>query len=67
MLLRAADRMAHDLEGHPTADGFSQLGKLWEQAGEVNRAKQAYQSALALNAKLLLAQNGLQRLAKNPH
>ncbi len=63
-MLQAAERLSHELDRHPTADGFAQLGGLWEQAGDVDRAKQAYQSALALNAKLSSAQNGMERLSK---
>jgi len=63
MLFQAAERLAHELDSHPTADGFSRLGTLWEQAGEVSRAKQAYQSGLALNANLSSARNGLERLS----
>lgn len=66
VLSQAAERLAHELDSHPTADGFSQLGTLWEQAGEVSRAKQAYRSGLALNAKLSSAQNGLERLSNQP-
>jgi tetratricopeptide (TPR) repeat protein len=66
-LLRAAEHLAQDVDRHPTATGYSQLGSLWEQAGKVDRAKQAYQSALALNGKLRSAQSGLERLTKNGH
>ena len=66
MLSQAAERLAHDLDSHPTADGFTQLGTLWEQAGDISRAKQAYQSGLSLNAKLSSAQNGLERLSNQP-
>jgi len=66
-LLRAAAHLAQDVDRHPTATGYSQLGSLWEQAGKVDRAKQAYQSALALNGKLRSAQSGLERLTKNGH
>ena len=66
MLSQAAERLAHDLDSHPTADGFTQLGTLWEQAGDISRAKQAYQSGLSLNAKLSSAQNRLERLSNQP-
>jgi cytochrome c-type biogenesis protein CcmH/NrfG len=35
---------------------------MWEQAEEVDRAKQAYDYALKLNPKLASAQIGLQRV-----
>jgi hypothetical protein len=66
MLFQAAERSAHELDSHPTADGFSRLGALWEQAGEIGRAKQAYQSGLALNANLSSARSGLERLSSPP-
>ena len=65
VLLQAADRLAHEADQHPTADAYSQLGSVWEQAGEIDRAKKAYESALALNAKLASAQEGLERLSKS--
>lgn len=65
-LLAAVDRLTHDVDQRPSAEGFSQLGQLLEQVGEVPRARQAYQSSLALNHNLASAQDGLQRLAKSP-
>lgn len=67
MLLQATERLERNMDHPPTANDFIQLGSLWEQAGDVNRAKLAYQSALALNTKLSSAQSGLERLSRNTH
>lgn len=67
LLRQAAQRMSHELDQQPTAEGFSQLGSVWEQAGDYASAKSAYQSALGLDGKLGSAQEGLQRLAKAGH
>jgi predicted TPR repeat methyltransferase len=64
-MLKAADLLARELGRHPTAEGFVQLGILWERAGEFERATHAYQAGLTLNSKLAVAQDGLDRLAKN--
>lgn len=67
VLRQSATKLEQDLSLHPTADGFSKLGSIWEQAGDGERAKWAYQSALALDAKFPSAENGLERLARHPH
>lgn len=64
-MLKAANRFAGDLARHPTAEGFGQLGILWERSGEIERATEAYQAALVLNSKLAVARDGLDRIAKN--
>jgi len=64
LLRQAAQRMSRNLDQHPAADGFSQLGSLWEQTGDYDSAKQAYQSALKLDPKLASAQEGLDRVTK---
>jgi len=64
LLRQAAQKFENALGQRPTADGFSQAGSLWEQAGDKDRAKKAYQSALVLNAQLSSAQSGLKRLAE---
>ena len=51
-LLQACDRMARELAQHPTAEGYTQLGSLWEQAGDREAAQQAYRSALNLQPKV---------------
>jgi protein O-mannosyl-transferase len=65
LLQQAAGRLEKDLEQHPTADGFTQLGNLWEQAGDFSRAKQAYRSAVQLDSKASSAQASLKRLMEN--
>jgi len=65
-LLQAADRLAAEVRVQPTAQGYAQLGGVLENAGEINRAQEAYRSALALDPKMLSAQGGLQRLASRP-
>ena len=62
LLMQSATRLAQEMGAHPTAEGFTQLGSMWEQAEEVDRAKQAYDYALKLNPKLASAQIGLQRV-----
>jgi len=64
LLRQTAQRISSNLEQHPAADGFSQLGSIWEQTGEYGSAKQAYQAALKLNPKLTSAQEGLDRVTK---
>ena len=64
-MLKAADLQARELGRHPTAEGFVQLGILWERAGEIEQATHAYQAGLTLNSKLAVARDGLDRLAKN--
>jgi tetratricopeptide (TPR) repeat protein len=64
-MLTAADLLARELGRHPTAEGFAQLGILWERAGEIERATRAYQAALMLNSKLAVARDGMDRLARN--
>ncbi len=64
LLRQAAQRMSYDLDQHPTADGFNQLGSILEQAGAYEDARKAYESALRINPKLASAQEGLERLAK---
>jgi tetratricopeptide (TPR) repeat protein len=51
MLLKAAGRLAHNLESNPSVEGFTQLGNLYSQAGDKERAKQAFQSAESLRGK----------------
>ena len=64
LLRQAAQRMSQKLDQHPTAEGFSQLGSVWEQAGDYGSAKSAYKSAVDLDPRLASAQEGLQRLAR---
>jgi protein O-mannosyl-transferase len=61
-LMQSAQRLEQELSRDPTADGFNQLGNLWEQSGDDDRARRAYQSALALDPKSSAAQTALQQL-----
>lgn len=65
-LLQTCARMARELAGHPSAEGFAQLGSLWEQAGDREAAQQAYRSALQLQPKLRSAREGVDRIVKIP-
>lgn len=66
LLHQSAQRMQQELEKHPSAEGFSQLGSLLEQARDAEGARKAYQSALVLNTNLSSAKQGLERLTGNP-
>ena len=65
LLQQAASRLAQNLDRHPTAEGFTQLGNLWEQVGDVSRAKRAYGSAIQLDSKASSARASLNRLGEN--
>jgi tetratricopeptide (TPR) repeat protein len=64
LLHQRAQTMEQDLEKHPTAEGFSELGSAYEQASDVEQAGQAYQRALSIDPRLASAQQGMQRLSK---
>lgn len=64
-LRQAAGRMEHELQQYPSADGFSQLGSLWEQAADVEQARRAYRMALAIDPRLSSAKDALDRLQKH--
>jgi tetratricopeptide (TPR) repeat protein len=49
-LLQSADRMEKEIQAHPTAEGYRQLGTIWQQAGEESRAQEAFAAAATLSA-----------------
>ena len=65
LLHQRAQTMEQDLEKHPTAEGFSELGSAYEQASDVEQAGQAYQRALSIDPRLASAQQGMQRLYRS--
>jgi protein O-mannosyl-transferase len=64
LLEQRAQKVKQDVERHPTAEGYRDLGSVYEQASDMERARQSYQKALGIDPKLSSAQQGLQRLAK---
>ncbi len=64
-LLQKCGRMSRELAEHPSAQGFAQLGSLWEQAGDRDAAQRAYRSALDLQPNLSSAREGVDRLTES--
>jgi protein O-mannosyl-transferase len=64
LMQQQAQKLKQDVEKHPTAEGFSELGTIYEQASDAGRAGQAYRKALSIDPTLSSAQQGIQRLAK---
>lgn len=64
LLQQRAQKLKQDVEKHPTAEAFSELGTVYEQASDLEHARQSYQKALSIDPRLSSAQQGMQRLAK---
>lgn len=65
LLEQRAQKLRQELDKHPTAEGFSQLGTTYEQVTDVGRAQQAYLKALSIDPRLSSAQQGMERLTKS--
>src|SRR5208337_3446103 len=59
--------LTQTLAAQPTAQGFLKLGQLQEAGGNTEKAKAAYQRALAMDPKLEAAQSALDRLSNAGH
>lgn len=64
LMQQRAQKLKQDVEKHPSAEGFSELGTLYEQASDAGRAGLAYQKALSIDPSLSSAQQGIQRLSR---
>jgi protein O-mannosyl-transferase len=58
-----AQKLKQDVEKRPSAEGFSELGSIYEQASDAEHAAQAYHKALSIDPRFSSAQQGIQRLA----